>query len=79
MEQLARFLVPVKDGKPRIPGSIKVLDVDLRGTYAEILVDAQAASYLRDRDYAAELFTPRGYLSYSQINTYLRCPMQYFW
>jgi len=76
---LARFLVPVKDGKPDLPKTVKVVDVDLRGNVAEVIVDAKSAKYLRERRYAQEVALPKKHISISQINTYLRCPLQYFW
>ena len=76
---LSRFLVPVKDGKPDLPKTVKVVDVDLRGNVAEVVVDAKGAKYLRGRRYAREITLPRRHISVSQVNTYLRCPLQYFW
>jgi len=76
---LARFIVPVKDGQIDIAKKVRILDAEIRGDYAEILVDGSSAKYLRQRRYAHELSLPKEHLSISQINTYLRCPLQYYW
>ena len=80
MPEMARFLVPVgTDGKPDVAKHIKVLDAEVRGTYAEIVVDGTSARYLRERRYAREVALPKSHISISQVNTYLRCPLQYYW
>lgn len=76
----ARFLVPIRDGKPDIRcKSVKVIDAEIRGGFAEIVVDGTSAKYLRLRRYAQEIALPKQHLSISQVNTYLRCPLQYYW
>lgn len=77
---LARFIVPVNpDGTVDVAKKVRVLDAEVRGSYAEILVDERGARYLRERRYATEVALPNSHLSISQINTYLRCPLQYYW
>lgn len=75
----ARFLVPVRAGQVDVPEGIKILDADIRGSYAEILVEGSCAKYLRERRYAQEVELPRKHVSLSQISTYMRCPLLYYW
>lgn len=78
--KVARFLVPVRpDGGVDVAKHIKVLDAEVRGNYAEIVVDGSSAKYLRERRYAREVALPKSHISISQVNTYLRCPLQYYW
>jgi CRISPR/Cas system-associated exonuclease Cas4 (RecB family) len=74
-----RFLVPVIEGLPKIPGWVDPLEVIVyaNGT-AEILVNNKAVDYLSKRNYAIKLAPPQGHLSWSQCNMYMRCPRSYF-
>jgi len=76
----ARFLVPVRNGQPDIRcKTLKIIDAEIRGGFAEVVVDGTSAKYLRKRRYAQEIALPKQHLSISQVNTYLRCPLQYYW
>lgn len=78
--EIARFLVPVKDGRPDIRAKmVRIIDAEVHGNYAEVIVDASSARYLRKRRYAYEIALPKSHISITQVNTYLRCPLQYYW
>jgi ATP-dependent helicase/DNAse subunit B len=75
---LCRFHVSNENGKPKIPEWIKPVNIEPRGEGFEILVDEKAKNYLDKRRYAIRLSLPKSYISVSQVKTYLRCPLQYY-
>lgn len=75
-----RFLVPLAPGGAvKLPKHVIPVVTEIRGSFAEVLVTDRAAKYLRERRYAAELSLPREYLSVTQVEMYMRCPLQYYW
>lgn len=76
----SRFFVTADEkGNPKIPDWIKPAYIEPRGNGFEILVDGKGSDYLNKRRYAIRLSLPKSHLSVSQLRTYLRCPMQYYY